>query len=57
MRRGDHSSVEDTRDVLNCVLWVMRTGAPWHDLPDCDPRIRRVKSITIMQRLGEGLQE
>ncbi len=24
----------DTRAVLNGVLWVLRTGAPWHDLPD-----------------------
>jgi transposase len=23
----------DPRDVLNGVLWVLRTGAPWHDLP------------------------
>ena len=22
-----------TRDVLNGVLWVLRTGAPWADLP------------------------
>jgi transposase len=22
----------DPRDVLNGILWVMRTGAPWHDL-------------------------
>lgn len=21
------------RDVLNGILWVLRTGAPWHDLP------------------------
>ena len=21
------------RDVMNGILWVMRTGAPWHDLP------------------------
>ena len=27
----------DPRDVLNGVLWVMRTGAPWHDLPDRYP--------------------
>jgi len=23
----------DARAVLNAVLWVLRTGAPWHDLP------------------------
>lgn len=27
----------DPRDVLNGVLWVMRTGAPWHDLPSRYP--------------------
>ena len=21
------------RAVLNAVLWILRTGAPWHDLP------------------------
>jgi len=25
------------RDVLNGILWVMRTGAPWHDLPSRYP--------------------
>src|ERR1700674_3020289 len=24
---------KDTRAVMNGVLWVLRTGAPWHDLP------------------------
>ena len=23
----------DPRDVLNGILWVLRTGAPWRDLP------------------------
>lgn len=24
----------DRRQVLNGVLWILRTGAPWQDLPD-----------------------
>ena len=27
----------DTRAVLNGVLWILRTGAPWHDLPSRYP--------------------
>lgn len=27
----------DARDVLNGVLWILRTGAPWKDLPDRYP--------------------
>lgn len=25
--------MQDARSVLEGILWVMRTGAPWHDLP------------------------
>ena len=25
--------LHDPRDVLNRILWIMRTGAPWHNLP------------------------
>ena len=25
------------RDVWNGILWILRTGAPWHDLPDRYP--------------------
>jgi transposase len=27
----------DSREVLDGVLWVLRTGAPWHDLPERYP--------------------
>jgi len=27
----------DAREVLNGVLWILRTGAQWHDLPDRYP--------------------
>lgn len=28
---------QNARAVMNGVLWVLRTGAPWHDLPDRYP--------------------
>ena len=27
----------DPRDILNGILWVLRTGAPWRDLPERYP--------------------
>jgi hypothetical protein len=33
-----HSAVDDRR-VLNGLFWVLRSGAPWRDLPEtCGPR-------------------
>src|SRR5215216_3142885 len=34
-RRG--RPFRDPRDVLNGVLWILRTGAPWKDMPDRYP--------------------
>ena len=28
---------QDTRAVWNGILWILRTGAPWQDLPDRYP--------------------
>ena len=27
----------DDRKILDAILWVMRTGAPWHDMPEKYP--------------------
>jgi transposase len=40
---------QNTRAVLNGVLWVLRTGAPWHDLPD---RYRPIKPAIAASNNG-----
>ena len=58
----------DARQVLNGVLWILRTGAPWHDLPDryppyqtCHRRFQqwqRDGTLTrLLHRLAEDLRE
>jgi transposase len=58
----------DTRGVVNGVLWVLRTGAPWHDLPrryppyqTCHRRFRQCQRsgrlLLILQRLAEDLRD
>jgi transposase len=51
------------RTVLNGILWRLRTGAPWRDLParygswqTCYSRFRRWQQQGIWQRLLEQLQ-
>ena len=56
------------RDVLNGVLWILRTGAPWHDLParypsyqTCHRRFqqwRREGTLTrVLTALAEDLRD
>ncbi|MBI2817168.1 MAG: transposase [Acidobacteria bacterium] len=58
----------DGRAVLNAVLWVLRTGAPWHDLParyppyqTCHRRFqqwRRDGTLTgVLTALAEDLRD
>jgi transposase len=58
----------DARAVLNGVLWVLRTGAPWHDLPrryppyqTCHRRFqqwqRSGRLDKLLQRLAEDLRD
>src|SRR6185369_17232337 len=56
----------EPRAVLNGVLWILRTGAPWHDLPrryppyqTCHRRFqlwqRSGRLEVLLQRLAEDL--
>jgi transposase len=40
----------DDRRVLNGIFWVLRSGAPWRDLPDV---MDRAPPVTIASRDGE----
>ena len=44
---------QDTRAVLNGVLWVLRTGAPWQDLPKRYPPYQTChRRFQLWQRSG-----
>ena len=54
----------DPRDVLNGVLWVLRTGAPWHDLPEryppyqtCHRRFQRWNEEGVLEEVLRALAE
>ncbi len=55
---------KDRRDVLNGILWVLRTGAPWHDLPPrypsyqtCHRRFQQWLTQGVFERLMRALGE
>src|SRR6202030_3844791 len=55
---------QDTRAVLNGVFWVLRTGAPWHDLParyppyqTCHRRFQQWQRSGLFERLLQTLAE
>jgi transposase len=54
----------DPRDVLNGILWILKTGAPWHDLPDryppyqtCHRRYQAWVRAGVLDRLLFALAE
>lgn len=57
-------TAEDNRQFVNAVLWVLRTGAPWRDLPErfgpwnsVFQRFNRWSKKEIWARVFETLQE
>ena len=54
----------DSREVLNGILWVLRTGAHWSELPDryppyqtCHRRFQQWREAGVMDRLLQALAE
>jgi transposase len=54
----------DHRRILNGMLWILRTGAPWHDLPErygpwrtVASRFYRWQKAGIFQRLFDTLKQ
>lgn len=54
----------DDRRIVNAILWVLRSGAPWRDLPErygswktANSRFYRWRDAGLWQRILEGLQQ
>ena len=54
--------IHDDRDVLNGVLWVLRTGAAWADLPErfpssstCYRRFSKWAKSGVLRKILEAL--
>src|SRR5438876_8324366 len=54
----------DDRRLLNGILWILRTGAPWRDLPErygpwrtIASRFYRWQQAGVWQRILEALQQ
>ena len=52
----------DPRDVLNGILWILRTGAPWADLPSryppyatCFRRFQKWESEGVLDKILRAL--
>lgn len=55
---------QEARSVLNGVLWILRTGAQWQDLPErypphttCHRRFQRWVRLGVMEQLLQGLAQ
>ena len=54
----------DSRSVLNGILWILRTGAPWRDLPEryppyqtCHRRFQRWNEEGVLDAILRALVE
>ena len=54
----------DPREVMNAILWILRTGAPWKDLPQryppyqtCHRRFQQWVRQGVFRRIAQELVE
>ena len=47
----------DSRDVLNGILWILRTGAPWYDIPKRYPPFQTSCHRRFQQWVRSGVFE
>ena len=59
---GRGRTARDKREVLEGVLWILRTGAPWKDLPaqfppyqTCHRRFQQWQEQGVMRQVVEEL--
>lgn len=59
---GKGRPARDKREVMEGVLWILRTGAPWKDLPErfppyqtCHRRFQQWQEQGVMRKVVEAL--
>ncbi len=53
--KGGRPSI-DHRQIINGILWILRTGAPWEDLPACYGK-RSTVSTRYYRWIEQGIWE
>ncbi|MBX6330122.1 MAG: transposase [Pseudolabrys sp.] len=63
-RRGRRRPPDDNRNIINGILWCLRTGAPWRDVPEeygnwnsIYRRFRRASACGVWKTVAVALAE
>lgn len=63
-QEGNGRRFRDPRDVLEGILWILRTGARWQDLPDrfssyqtCHRRFQNWVKVGVLEKILQALAE
>ena len=53
-RQGPGRPAQDNRRFINAVFWILRTGAPWRDLPPDYGDWKNLLPLAGPERLGRA---